>query len=362
MARSTCRRAEDERSATKGLSIAFVAVAFLVGCQQSPTSPTSSVPVISGVQIGGPREVPPGQTVRFTLIATLSDTTTRDVTSEATWTAGDGQVVSIVSPGDVTGRQTGTAMIEARFDGHRARKEVYVLPAGTFVLIGRLRERGNRDLSVAGARIEVTSGAGAGLVTTTSAEGVFSLYGVSGETILYVTKDGYARLTQTLSVTDHLTSMTIEVLFLGGHPDLSGTYTLTIAAASDCGVGVGQGNLPEEVRVRSYAAAVEQDDGFLWVTLSGPGFLTELESYFYGTVQTERAVFSLRNPDDGTPIAEWLSGSRVFSIEGSAIVAIGSGAGLGGMLSGELRLSETGSPWRRIAWCSSTSHQFVLSR
>ncbi len=149
---------------------------------------------------------------------------------------------------------------------------------------------------------------------------------------------------------------------MGGHPDLSGTYTLTIAAASDCGVGVGQGNLPEEVRVRSYAVAVEQDAGFLWVTLSGPGFLTELESYFYGTVQPERAVFSLRNPDDGTPIAEFLSESKAFSIEGSAVVAIGPGADLRGMLSGELRLSETGGPWRPIAWCSSVSHQFVLSR
>ena len=122
------------------------------------------------------------------------------------------------------------------------------------------------------------AGPAPGLVTTTSAEGVFSLYGVSGETTLSVTKDGYARLTQTFSVTDHLTSITIEFLFLGGHPDVSGTYTLTIAAASDCGIGVGQGNLPEEVRVRSYAAAVEQDDGFLRVTLSGPGFLTALWS------------------------------------------------------------------------------------
>ena len=31
-------------------------------------------------------------------------------------------------------------------------------------------------------------------------------------------------------------------------------------------------------------------------------------------------------------------------------------------ITGELRLSVTGRPWRRIAWCSSTSHQFVLSR
>ena len=77
--------------------------------------PPSGDAVISGVPDRVGREKSRrAKPSRFTLrIATLNDRTTRDVTSDATWISGDGQVVSIASPGDVTGHQTGTAMIEA---------------------------------------------------------------------------------------------------------------------------------------------------------------------------------------------------------------------------------------------------------
>ncbi|HTG89735.1 MAG TPA: hypothetical protein VL914_06050, partial [Vicinamibacterales bacterium] len=81
----------------------------------------------------------------------------------------------------------------------------------------------------------------------------------------------------------------------------------------------------------------------------------------YGSVELAGAVFSLRNPDDGQPIGELLTRSRVLFIEGSAVVTTGREASLTGMLSGELRIVETPS-WKPIAWCSSTNHQFVLSR
>ena len=178
---------------------------------------------------------------------------------------------------------------------------------GTYVLSGRLRERGSRDLPVAGAqnrsheRVRHRA-----CHDHKRRRGVFSVWRLWRDD-LHVTEDGYSGLTQTFSVTDRRGSMSIELLYLGGHPDLSGTYTLTITAASDCAVSV---LAKVACRKRSgfalYTAAVEQDHATLWVTLSGPGFLTEFQSYFYGTIQAERALFSLRNPDDGTPISEWL--------------------------------------------------------
>ena len=44
-----------------------------------------------------------------------------------------------------------------------------------------------------------------------------------------------------------------------------------IAAASHCGVSLGDGNVPEEARVRTYTATVQQDGPSLGVLLNGAG-------------------------------------------------------------------------------------------
>ena len=216
-------------------------------------------------------------------------------------------------------------------------------------------------MPVHGALIEIATGTRAGLVATTNAEGEFSLYGVSGQTTVRATKDGYAPLTRLVDVTGHQT-ITLELPVSGGRADISGIYTLTITAASECGVGTGAAHLPEDVRLRSYIAAVQQTGPTLWVTLSGPGVPAEFHQGFYGVAQPGGALFGIRNPDDGQPIFERLFGSTIFTFEGSAVVAVGPGERFGGTLSGELRVAEIGPPWRPLAWCSSTRHQFVLSR
>ncbi len=351
-------------STMRAIPVALIASGVLTSCDASPTGPTSDRkpgnPVISGVQIVGPGAVPPGGTVKFTLVVTLSDRTTRDVTKEANWTSADGQVVSIAAPGELTGRERGTVMIEARFEGHRARKELYILPTGTYRLAGHVNDRADSQVPLAGARIEVTTGAGAGLVATTNPEGVFSLYGVAGDTTLRVTKPGYSEVTQTITVGAHQW-INIALPFLGKYPDLSGTYTLTIAAASECGIGLGERKLPQDVRVRSYTAIVQQDGPSLWVALDGPTFRPEYPQGFYGSVQSAGVTFQMKNPDDGQGIAERLSTSKVLMIEGNVVAASDATTRIAGMLSGEFRLLETPS-WKPIAWCSSTSHQFVLSR
>jgi hypothetical protein len=274
------------------------------------------------------------------------------MTNKAIWTSGNGRLASVVAPGHVTGHERGTAMIEARLDGHRGRREVFVLPTGTFRLYGRLTEL--HHIPLAGARVEVTTGAGAGLTATTDIDGVFYLYGVAGATTLRVSRDGYSSKTHTITVLEHQW-ITIELSSIGNRPDLSGTYTLTISAANECGIGPGTGNLPDEVRVRSYPVTAQQDGSDLLVSVSG----VEFNQTFWGYVQSDTAIFWLRNPDDGTPIGQRLSTSRTFWIEGTAVVAITPGSRLEGTLSGNLDLRESSAS---IASCSSTSHSFVLSR
>jgi hypothetical protein len=138
-------------------------------------------------------------------------------------------------------------------------------------------------------------------------------------------------------------------------PDLTGKYTLTIAAAGHCGDGLGEGNVPEEARKRVYAATIDQDGPWLGVSLAA------WTLYFGGSFDLDRSVvIKLANLDDGQPIVEELSLSRHLIIEGTATV-VGSADGLAGTLSGEfLVFARFDAP--PIARCTSNAHQFVLER
>jgi hypothetical protein len=71
------------------------------------------------------------------------------------------------------------------------------------------------------------------------------LYGLSGETSLQVTKAGYQTATRTVVIVDQQ-KYDIELTLLGSRADVSGVFTMTIAAAEQCGAGSGEGRLPEE--------------------------------------------------------------------------------------------------------------------
>ena len=342
---------------------------LLTACDKSPTGPSPgrpSEPFISRVEIAGPRTVAPGETAQFSLIAHMTDGSSRDVTNEASWTSGY-PAVSIAGPGLITGRERGDAVISAAFDSAGQRlsvgKEVIVVPAGTYRLVGLVSEAGFSTWPVIGARLEVTTGAGAGLFTTTSVDGRYRLYGVSGETTIRVTKDGYQPLARTLAVADH---QTIDIEMRPGVPreDRSGTYTLTITAAGDCRVGLGQGHLPEDVRVRSYTGVVTQRGAELEVVLTGATFPViggTAHDRFRGSVEPGRVVFLLNFDDGDWPdLLEQLATSTFLVVHGT-VVATGPADRLAGMLDGWFQV-ERDLFFSHIAWCYSASHQFVLSR
>lgn len=343
----------------------------LPACDKSPTGPTPRPPaapvpspvepVITGVEIVGPREVAPGETVQFSLVARLTDGASRNVTNEANWSPGWGQEVSIAAPGAVTGRARGHTYIEARFDRHYANRLVIVVPAGTYRLQGRVAEPDGPTVGVAGARVEVTTGAGAGLFTFTDWWGGYWLYGVSGETSLRVTREGYQSATPTVVVADHLT-FNVELPLIVPRADVSGIYTLTITAADHCRVGPGEGDLPEEIRVRTYTAAVRQEGPGLVVTLSGARFVAG-DAQIVGRVEPGRLVFDFNWYDgEGPYVVEQLTDSRLLVLDG-IVVAAGPANRHAGTLSGTFRIFGAGGVWTTpIAGCSSNSHQFVLSR
>ena len=144
-----------------------------------------------------------------------------------------------------------------------------------------------------------------------------------------------------------------------------GAYTLTVAAASECGNGLGESKVPDDLRNRSYAAMLKRNRETVWVEPSGPGLsVGEYGQGFYGTLSASGATFTVRNADDGQPIGEQLSDSRTFSFEGYVVAAGSPDSRLTGTLSGQLIVYDRAShpPWRKIASCTSMSHHFALSR
>ena len=93
-------------------AVLFLGLALLsTACGGSTPTAASSV---SSVSITGTApEV--GAAAQFTATATLSDGTTMDVTSLATWTSSDAAVVTVSASGVVTGVSAGTAVVTATY-------------------------------------------------------------------------------------------------------------------------------------------------------------------------------------------------------------------------------------------------------
>ena len=94
------------------VAVLFLGLALLsTACGGNTPTAASSV---SSVSIPGTApEV--GAAARFTATATLSDGTTMDVTSLATWTTSDASVVTVSTSGVVNGVASGTAVVTATY-------------------------------------------------------------------------------------------------------------------------------------------------------------------------------------------------------------------------------------------------------
>ena len=346
-------------------AFAFAAAGLSTACDKSPTAPIPGPgrepgpAVVRSIEVAGPNVLAPGESAQFRLTAVLTDGSRRDMTNEAQWRSG-GQLAATSNPGVMAGRESGLGYVIAEFGELQAPKEVLVLPTGTYRLMGAVQEAGT---PVIDALVEVTSANGVRMTTTTDEFGTYEFYGVSGETHLRVMKDGYQPVARTAVIADQ-TVDNVELPLLAPRVEVSGNYTLTLTAADECRLGVGEGRVPEEARVRTYQAVVRQYGPRLAMMLSGA---TLRSGPIPGRVEPEHVLFNLGfvealHDTDERLIVEKLATSGFLAIGGHASVT-GSSNRLSGTLRGEFHMFETESIWSRsIAWCYSERHQFVLSR
>lgn len=337
----------------------MVAVAACSDRPKPPTGPSTSVPVITWLELSGPPTVPLGQAAQFTAISHLSDGTREDVTGKVHWSISDPDVLSMSAPGQFTGTSNGEVSISTSLSGLRATiGDVIVVPQGTFRLSGTVREAGMAVAAL--VRIE---NAALGRQEVHAVRGEFAVYGVTGQTLVTAIKSGYAERTTTRVVTTH-DRVVVDLTPAAPRAEVSGAYRLSVFASDQCS------NLPEDVRARSYDAVVEQDGPSLTVTLSGAHFLSErgrTHNRFKGVLEPDRAVFTLGAPavdfysyyDTGPDVFEILSPGRNYVMQGSAVVPMPDR--LTGTLSGTIRFL-TSSRSTTASACSAADHRFVFAR
>lgn len=371
------------------LSATFAVCGGLAACHEapsrapsepaSPASPSSNV-AMTRVEISGPDRVAPGETAQFAAKAYHTDGSSRDVTNEVGWTSADERLLSISRTGLATAQSrsfdAGTnaadfvAYIRASFDfgsiSGNLSKEVLILRAGTYRVVGIVTDGG---LGARSFRVDVTGGPATGLSHVACDSqgkcGGFNLFGLSGETRIEVTRDGYQPAARTVQVSSDL-RLEFELIPLRPRADVAGTYTMTITAAADC-----RSALPEDLRTRTYNAVISQDGPSLTGRLGGANFIISGRDHFDGQLDPDRVTFRLggwRINDDGSvdvyPDAlEQLTPTLFLTVSGFARTTI-TPSGLTGTLEGFVEtVQKIGvDRFQKVASCNAEAHGFSLSR
>ena len=140
----------------------------------APTTPSTPAPTVTGLSISGNLTLTAvGETSQLTATATLSDNTTKDVTSSGRWQWGNTQVITISSGGLVTVVGFGATWISFVYQSRGAAENVTATLPGTFAIGGRVREPGVGSLPNVSV-VDTLSGRSA----TTGSDGEFSLAGL----------------------------------------------------------------------------------------------------------------------------------------------------------------------------------------
>jgi hypothetical protein len=301
----------------------------------------------------------------------LTDGASRDATAEAKWAVsgshGDettGEFLASLDGGLFKGvAAPGSAEIVARLDNRRATADVVVLAPGTYTLRGVVREEGSPTRVIPDAHVEARLSDRSVLEAD---GGTYLFYGVAGEVRLRVSGEGYQTVTRTFVVSDHM-GYDVWLPLLKPRLQISGTYTMTIRVEDHCGVGLGEGLLPESAaRVRAYRADIQQTGPHLEVRLDAPALREQYRKVpFGGTVAPEAVTFNF-GWIEFPYLVEDLPEFGVLVIDGDA-AATGDSNRLSGTFSGTFRVFDevrnTGDLFKpAVAWCYSTSHRFELSR
>ena len=358
-----------------GPSLAVVLAGTVGACDKAPAAPTpppggsSGTPTATRLEINGPRTIVPGVPTQFTATVHISDGSSRDVTTSASWRSP--WVAFIVSaPGLLTAQQNGTIDLSAVYAGLTSTREVIAVPEGTFRLTGTVTDVTAPAGPVESAQLKVTDGTGRGLFASTGPDGRYFLYGVAGDIELRVTKPAYRDHVQRVVVTDHQT-LDVDLPIAAPLPDVSGSWVLTITAADTC-----SSVLPEEAMSRKYSAMIRQVGPDVRIEFGGARFARVYPGWTadgvdFARVWPDNVQFTFGGVgcdlfyyDCGPAVMEELAPSRFYLPTGFVVVSISSTV-LSGKLEGEIGIysrSAADDPFRGEVSCRSSRHQVTFTK
>jgi hypothetical protein len=343
----------------------------VASCDKSPTRPsgqptgTPAPPAVTVARIAiiAPASIEPGASVQLTANAIKSDGSVENVTSQTQWTSTNAGVLQVSSAGIVTARERGEANLNARYQNRNATAPMIVLPGGTFRLNGQVTDSG---FPLEGVTVAVIGGTGEGLTTLTNTTGAYVFYGVAGQVRLHAKKDGYLNRIEELQVTENR-AFGFEMKIDGQRRDLSGTYTLNLAAT-----GCPSTRVPDSAQNRSYAANVQQNGPQLTVRLSGADFIVTggHGDHFSGFASADGNVtFAIGDAytyyyySGHFDVVERLNPTSALLVSGN-VNATSSPTLISGTLNGSISLTQgTTAPFTRFSGqCYSPDHRFELRR
>jgi hypothetical protein len=269
--------------------IAVVLIAAVTCGRSSPLTPTGlpAKPVASLKVVGNANFSAIGEARQFTAMVGHGDGTSDDVTKGTSWQITDRSIGDFASPGLFTSKAAGETTLTARYGQVSDSAHVLVLPSGTHILQGTVREPG---FVVSAATVVILDGPSAGLSKTTDYNGAYKFYGLSGILTVQVRKDGYVATTEQVSIAqDQVLDFVLTPTRLPG-VIASGTYRATFTASRSCT------QMPDDAKSRTYTATLVQDGARLDVTLNGPGLnggKPPTEMKFSGRVADTTLTFAL---------------------------------------------------------------------
>jgi hypothetical protein len=176
-------------------SIVAVSLFAALGCGTS-SSPTSPAPVATAAasvtSISIARGASTGAGFQLSATAALSDSTTKDVTTLATWRATTPTLATVDAAGLVTVLETGEATFEATYQSVMGSTRMAVVQV-RFSVTGRVATVfPNEPRYLGGMTVSVTGGANAGAFAISDDNGYFTLSGLrAGVMNMGATRPGY---------------------------------------------------------------------------------------------------------------------------------------------------------------------------
>jgi hypothetical protein len=143
-----------------------------------------------------------GDTAQFTAMATMSNGSTANVTSDAAWTTSDPSIFAVAAGGRVTALKEGSADVRASYQGTAAKDVTPAQPFLMFTAYGTVTAAPPDFDALSGARVDITPSPSGALFAMTDARGDYTFQPLKGG-VYTITEshDGFHTLTRTITAT-----------------------------------------------------------------------------------------------------------------------------------------------------------------